>query len=287
MTDSDDREAFALLRRLSLRGAVIRATADGGYRLQHASSGEGPQVNPAVVSDLVSRGLVAPAGDGAILMSAAGRSALRRRLAGGLREDFAAQHRSLVAASIDDGAVRHTVTINADESPLAWLRRRKGRDGRPMLDAAQFQAGERLRADFTRGQLAPRITANWDAAVASGRRSGDGRGVAELTDAALAARRRVEKALAVVGPEFGGPLLDFCCFLKGIEEIERDRGWPARSAKLVLRLALDSLARHYGIAAKVTAPDRAGRLRHWGTDDYRPSISGEVTPASGRPARRP
>ena len=286
MTGPDDREGFALLRRLSLRGAVIRATGDGGYRLQHASSGQGPPVNPALVSDLLSRGLVAPADDGAILMSAAGRSALRRRLAGGLREDFAAQHRSLVGASIDDGAIRQAVTINADESPLAWLRRRKGRDGKPMLDAAQFQAGERLRADFTRGQLTPRITANWDAAVASRRRGGDGRGVAELTEAVLAARLRVEKAIATVGPELSGLLLDFCCFLKGIEEIERERRWPARSAKLVLRLALDSLARHYGIAATATAPNRAGRLRHWGTDDYRPSISGEVTPATGQPARR-
>jgi len=140
-----------------------------------------------------------------------------------------------------------------------------------MLDAAQFQAGERLRADFTRGQMMPRITANWDASVAEGRRGGDS-GLADLTDAALAARLRVEKAIDAVGPELGSVLLDFCCFLTGIEEIERARRWPARSAKIVLRVALSNLARHYGYATAAMGAQR-DRLRHWGTEDYRPKIA--------------
>jgi hypothetical protein len=118
----------------------------------------------------------------------------------------------------------------------------------------------------------PRITANWDAAVASGKRAGDG-GIADLTDAVLAARQRVEKAIDAVGPELGGLLVDFCCFLKGIEEIERARRWPVRSAKLVLKLALSSLARHYGLSASAAAPEGRARLLHWGTDDYRPNIT--------------
>lgn len=191
--------------------------------------------DPAVLAELASRGLIAESGAGSTV-TAAGFAWLRRHLAGD--DAFGAQHQSRTEATIEHELLgRQKVTVNQDESPLAWLRRHKGRDGRPMVDAAEFTAGERLRSDYTRGQLMPRVTANWTASVAAGRRDGAG-GMAELTEAAIAARRRVEKALAAVGPEFSGILVDFCCFLKGLEEIERERTWPARSAKLVLRLAL-------------------------------------------------
>lgn len=271
MTTAGVREIYMLLRRLSVRGSTIRRAGDAYRLFAGAATGQGAHIDRELVRELLSRGLAVTNGD-AIGISAAGRSALRRRLAAGASEDFGLQHQSPVSVSIEEGGARHSVSVNAAESPLAWLRHRMGPNGKPMIDAAQFEAGERLRADFTRGQLMPRITSNWSAAVADGRRDGDS-GIADLTDAALAARLRAEKAIAAVGPELGGILLDFCCFLKGIEEIERARRWPARSAKLVLQLALSSLARHYGYAASTTASNRTGRLRHWGTDDYRPRIS--------------
>ena len=136
--------------------------------------------------------------------------------------------------------------------------------------AAQLAAGERLRADFTRAQMMPRVTANWDPAGSRpGRRSGTAGGMAEMTEAVIAAKARVDKALKAVGPELSGVLIDVCCFLKGISEVEREQGWPARSAKLVLQLALTRLARHYGIAAEARGRSRV-RMRAWGGDDFRP-----------------
>ena len=161
-------------------------------------------------------------------------------------ERFRAQHLDLGERAVETEIGTASVTVDQAESPLAWLARRKGRDGRPLIEPVQLQAGERLRAEFTRAQLMPRITSNWSAAVARGRRSAT---PANASDAVIAARQRIRHALDAVGPEFSGLLLDICCFLKGLADIERDRSWPARSGKVVLQLALDRLARHYGLDA--------------------------------------
>lgn len=153
-----------------------------------------------------------------------------------------------------------SVRVDDAESPLTWLARRKGRDGSTLIDSVQLDAGERLRADFTFAQLMPRTTSNWNAAVADGRRGAAGAGA--MTDAVVAARQRVRRALDAVGPEFAGVLLDVCCFLKGLEQVEQDRRWPSRSAKVVLQLALDSLARHYGLRRELRGRTRPA-LQSW------------------------
>ncbi len=131
---------------------------------------------------------------------------------------------------------------NLCESPLGWLARRKGRDGLPMVNEVQLAAGERLRAEFTRAGLTPQITSRWLPLPHGG---GAG-GPEAFTDMVLAAKQRLNAALTVVGPELSGVLLDVCCFLKGLEQVEGERLWPARTAKVVLCLALDRLASHYG-----------------------------------------
>lgn len=165
---------------------------------------------------------------------------------------FRGRHLALQRAQIVTETGRAEVTVDELESPLAWLARRRGRDGRPLIEPHQLQAGERLRLDFTVADLMPRTTTNWSSPMSSG-----GGAAGDPTEAMTEARRRVHKALDAVGPEMSGLLLDVCCFLKGLEDSERARQWPARSAKIVLQLALDRLARHYGYAAEAKGRARA------------------------------
>jgi hypothetical protein len=170
-----------------------------------------------------------------------------------------ARHLELGRRQIRDEHGASEVTVNEAESPLAWLARRKGRDGRALIEPEQFLAGERLRGEFTRAHLMPRTTSNWNAAVASGAR---GASPATYTETVIGARQRVRHALDAVGPEMSGLLVDVCCFLKRLEEVERDRLWPPRSAKVVLQLGLDRLARHYGLHG-VSRGRGSAELRTW------------------------
>lgn len=265
---SAEAAALSLLRRLSTEGARLCRDPAGGFTINGPTLGRAERCDQGVAETLVQRGLVEPhvKGGNRFALAGSGRALVRRFLSG--REDFTRQHATLHTMHLDKDGEPIEVTVNRDESPLAWLHFRKGRDGQPLVGVPEYAAGERLRADFTRGQLMPRVTANWNAAVASERRAG---GIAELTEVAMAARSRVERALDAVGPEFAGLLVDVCCFLKGVEEVERERRWPARSAKVVLRFGLAALARHYGLSHAARGGN-AGKLRHWGSDDYRPTI---------------
>ena len=167
--------------------------------------------------------------------------------------------------AIADGG---TVTVDLQESPLLWLYRRKGRDGAGWLGDAEFAAGERLRADMTAAAMMPRMTVAWESAPSSGYRAG-----LTVSDHVLAARQRVQQALAAVGPELSGILMDVCGFLKGIDAVERERGWPARSAKVVLLLALRRLAGHYGLSNVAEGRARSRRRHMWGAADYRPAFA--------------
>ena len=159
-----------------------------------------------------------------------------------------------------------TPLFNEAESPLTWLRARRGKDGKPLISEAQYLAGERLRMDFERAMLARRTTLNWELAGAGSRSAGTS---AELSDGAIAARQRYHAALDSVGPELASMLGQVCCLSAGIEQAERVLELPARSGRAVLGLALNALARHYGLAEAV----RRDGITGWGLDGYRPALN--------------
>ncbi|HEY8382782.1 MAG TPA: DUF6456 domain-containing protein [Microvirga sp.] len=199
------------------------------------------------------------AGGGAAILqiTRAGEAYRRRRAA----DDEPFLHQQIEtetrAVHMPEGPQR--VRVDAEESPLDWLRRRRDRDGAPLIDEAAFEAGERLRRDITLAGLLPGVTARWDGMPAGGGTQGP----ADATDRVVAARQRIRHAFEAVGADFSDLLLDLCGFLKGLETIERERRWPARSAKVVVRLALARLAEHYGLEAVARGPAASRGIRRW------------------------
>lgn len=235
------------LARFCLHGARAEKAADEPVRLV-CGDGRGLSLDAKLFAACLRSGLVEEA-QGSLTTTAAGKAYLKRALAGreGVVADqpFQDQHRQVERRAVSVDGDEAMLAVNLSESPLAAMARLKGRGGKRFFEEDAIMAGERLRQDFTRAGMQPRVSSNWEAGVSSGS-ARSANGIADMTDAALAARERTQKALRHVGPELSGILIDVCCFLKGLEAVERERGWPARSAKLMLRTALAALSRHYG-----------------------------------------
>jgi hypothetical protein len=170
------------------------------------------------------------------------------------------------------------------ENPLLRLHRRRDPDGRPMINAMQFAAGEKLRRDYALAHLEQRTTVAWDMPLGAspGHAALSDNRIANLSDAAIAARQRVHDAFDAVGPELSGPLYYVCCLASGIEQAERMLQLPARSGKAVLALALTRLARHYRLMPHPPSNRNAGAITRWGLADFRPEIP-PPAPPSPRP----
>jgi hypothetical protein len=161
------------------------------------------------------------------------------------------RNRLMVERAIEDGTVsariarratRRSVSVNLAESPLGWL------VAHGHVTRRQFDAGERLRSDWERGQLEPGVTKAWDMApIARGR---GGRPTAPEQGAAqLDARARFERAVAAAGPGLSDILWRVVCAGEGMRQAETALGWPTRAGKLVLAFALDRVADYYRIGS--------------------------------------
>lgn len=132
---------------------------------------------------------------------------------------------------------RRTVTVNLAESPLGWLH------ARGHLDDRLFAAGERLRADYERAQLAPNVTMRWEPV----RIRGGGDVGLNPTERQIAAKERFHGAISEAGRGLSDILWRVVCAGESLPDAEKGLQWPARSGKLVLRIALDRVAGFYRI----------------------------------------
>lgn len=157
---------------------------------------------------------------------------------------YASQHILQGTKPVKDGGRIKIYKTNIGETPLGWLLKRKDKKGRPMISKEQFFAGERLREDFELSGMSQNITLNYDAIVRSQRNSPAGCGMT-VSDHAIAAKKRLNNALEDVGPDLKDVLFRVCCHLDGLEAAEKNLGWPVRSGKVVLTIALSRLVCHY------------------------------------------
>jgi hypothetical protein len=256
------REGKRILRRLAEPGAVLAIGPDMEKAAVMRIFPDGKTARTGIVDRAVAQAFalkdwITCRKTGRVAsyeLSATGRSALKRMLeqeeAGrlGMAESampFGAQHGAWGSKDMTEpGGVRTRARYNLAESPVAILGRRRDKDGRAFLEQDLVAAAERLREDFELSQMGPRVAQNWDRFLTAGDRGGfhsDSGGA----EGPRAARDRVALALRDLGPGLGDVALRVCCFLEGIEAAERRMGWAARSGKIVLRIALQRLRRHY------------------------------------------
>lgn len=248
-----ERGAARVLRRMCETGAVL-AVAEGMDKAVVVRDGaDSVAARTAVVETELARAMalmdwIACSEPGRVCryrITAAGRMALGRIMAQGENRARARQDHGFAEAQAAFGGAEagRKSRYGLVESPLAALARRKDGTGRPFLDEALVSAGERLREDFELSQMGPRTAMNWDRFLTGGGRGGFTGDPAP--GGAGAARGRVERALADLGPGLSDVALRCCCFLEGLESAEKKMGWSARSGKIVLRIALQRLRQHY------------------------------------------
>ncbi|MFN3577135.1 MAG: DUF6456 domain-containing protein [Tabrizicola sp.] len=255
------REGIRVLRRLAEPGAVMAIAPDLDKAVVLRDLPDGRSLRTAVLERSVAHAFALkdwvtcrkPGRVATYEITSAGRAALKRmvddedRRRQGMAEGatpFGDQHRVWGEREVMEDSGPRRVRYNLAESPVALLGRRRDRDGKPFLEPELVAAAERLREDFELAQMGPRVAQNWDRFLTGGDR-GAFQPDSGLAEGPSSARGRVAAALRDLGPGLGDVALRCCCFLEGLEVAEKRMGWAARSGKIVLRIALMRLRRHY------------------------------------------
>lgn len=254
--DSADlrREAVKVLRLLGRPGTLMAVAQDMDKAVVVSEDGGGGAaarqliVDAGIAQAMALQGWIGCSAPGRISryrITTAGRTAYARMVGEGDRAAHAGFAEA--RAEFDHPARRAAREENAPpprffqtETPVAALGRRRDKGGAAFLDKAQLDAADRLREDYEIARLGGDGIGDIDAMM---------RGLSQIAPAAgdrpEEARQRLAEALADLGPGLGDMAVRCCCRLEGLETAEQSLGWSARSGKIVLRIALQRLARHY------------------------------------------
>ncbi len=260
------REGRRILRRMTEPGAILAVAPDLDRAAVLREMPDGRNLRTAVLDRALAQAFalkewIVCQRAGRVTtyaITAVGRAALRRMIeedearTAGFAEAptvFAGQHRLWGERTIvdaEDGAAGpRRLRVNLAESPVTILGRRRDKGGKPFLSPDLVAAAERLRQDFELAQMGPRVAQNWDRFLTAGVDRSGASAPTGPAEGPRSARDRVAAALRDLGPGLGDMALRCCCYLEGLETAERRLGWSARSGKIVLRIALIRLRRHY------------------------------------------
>lgn len=248
-----NREALRILRRLCEKGAVLAVAAemDKAVVVRETEAG---QNRTAVVDRDIAEALAlktwisceAPARISRYTITAAGRAALGELMAAAENKAVSFEETEGAflgrpdAEDVETGPRR--VRYGVVETPLILLARRRSRDGSRFLSEDLVRAGESLREDFEMALLNETPREAWIDILTG---AGQPAPIDAANATARTAQARVLSALRDLGPGLADVALRCCCFLEGLETAEKQLGWSARSGKIVLRIALQRLKRHY------------------------------------------
>ncbi len=259
-----ERQSLRVLRRMCEPAAVLAVAEDMDKAVVVRNGDDSQATKTAVVESAIAQALALkdwiscdnPGRISRYRITTAGRSALGQLIAQAENQARAINEAGIAEpnTSFNNRSITGQVTCNsapetrrmrysATDSPLISLARRRDRDGKPFLKDSLVRAGERLREDFERAQIGPQVGQNWDRFL-TGRQSEISTG-STFGNGSAEARDRLARAVSELGPGLSDIAIRCCCHLEGLEQAEKRMGWSARSAKIVLRIALQRLKRHY------------------------------------------
>lgn len=237
-TERLETEALRILRRLAEPGACL-AVAEGMEKavvVREARDGQTIRtgtLDRQIAEAMALRDWIAASSTGRVAryrITGAGRTALR---------DFLAREAAVNTASTEEDEPDHRARYGVTETPILVLARRRDKDGAPFLAPDLVRAGERLREEYEIAAMGEEPAEGWESLLTRPAEADPS------ATGAAGARARLGAALAELGPGLGDVALRVCCRLEGLETVEKQMGWAARSGKIVLRIALQRLARHF------------------------------------------
>ncbi len=250
MSDTEKRTR-RFLGRLVRAGRAERTKKGDGF---HVSGGAEAEISELGIRELEAHGLVRLDND-LCFPTRESTAWLRRHLSA--TGDFAGQHRQIVPGP--EGSVRD---LGAD------VLEKLARSGCGFLQPHHLAAGRRVCQWGRRAQLNQRVTMSYDPSRIGGKRNATTE--ADIADMAAEARKSLARLFTDLPRDCAEIILDVCVFEKGLQVIERERGWPRRSAKLVLRIGLDQLAERLGLSPRANGRP-TGRMTTWSGADFQPT----------------